>query len=329
MLTNMHFPGSAAARRLFVIGSFVEAHCWLVARSPGADESQHASAYVRESAGKGLAVALGAHRLGAAVDLLVAAGVDAAGDALLALLRREGLGTDHVHRLGPHSGQGCGLIDAQGDSTVSVFAGANALLTEHELRLADAALRQATVLYAQLEAPMPLVRSALARARRAGAVTVLNPSPWPTHADAQADWAALLTMAQVLVVNRGEARSALAALDGPDRDGALDALPDACLQAIWRQWPAGQWLVITLGAQGCVAYGADGAVLRVPGHAVTAQQPIGAGDAFSAGLCAALMEGRPMADVLRTANACGALAAGRDGIVEALPRRDEVMALLG
>ena len=328
MLAVMLLPESASARRLFVVGSFVEAHCWLVARSPGADESQHASAYVRESAGKGLAVALGAHRLGAAVDLLVAAGVDAAGDALLALLRREGLGTDHVHRLGPHSGQGCGLVDAQGGSTVSVFAGANALLSEHELRLADPALQQAALVYAQLEAPMPVVRSALARARRVGAVTVLNPSPWPTHADWRADWAALLTMAQVLVVNRAEARSALAALEGLGRDGAPDALPDASLQAIWRQWPNGRWLIITLGEQGCVAYGSDGAALRVPGRAVTAQQPIGVGDAFSAGLCAALMEGLPMADALRTATVCGALAAGRDGILEALPRRDEVLSLL-
>ena len=34
--------------KLFVIGSFVEAHCWLVARAPSNDESQHATAYVRE-----------------------------------------------------------------------------------------------------------------------------------------------------------------------------------------------------------------------------------------------------------------------------------------
>ena len=56
--------------RLFVVGSFVEAHCWTVATRPRPDESQLAHGYVRECAGKGLAVAVGAHRLGAAVDLL-------------------------------------------------------------------------------------------------------------------------------------------------------------------------------------------------------------------------------------------------------------------
>ena len=102
--------------RLFVVGSFVEAHCWTVATRPRPDESQLAHGYVRECAGKGLAVAVGAHRLGAAVDLLVAAGADAAGDALVDLLKREGLSTALVQRLGAVSGHGCGLIAAEGEA---------------------------------------------------------------------------------------------------------------------------------------------------------------------------------------------------------------------
>ena len=321
---------SCSSPRLFVVGSFVEAHCWFVAQRPGNDESQHANTYVRECAGKGLAVALGAHRLGATVDLLVAAGHDAAGDALLDLLQREGLGTAHVHRLGTHSGQGCGLISAQGETSVTVFAGANALLTEQELRPAMADLRQAAVVYAQLEAPLPTARAALQAGLAAGAVTVLNPSPWPAlgHAARPAEWAASLAATRVLVLNRTEALAWLGELGQDVAGHDLGAISAPALAAIWREWAGGEWLVITLGAQGCVAYGQDGAMHRVPGNALACSQPVGAGDAFSAGLCAALVAGAPMGLALRTANACGALAASREGILTALPFQHEVQALL-
>lgn len=327
MLRSMPTPTAIASNRLFVVGSFVEAHCWFVTDVGSADESRHAMAYVREHGGKGLAVALGARRLGAAVDLLIAAGEDAAGDALLALLQREALSSAHTHRLGPHSGQGCGMVGPHGETTVTVFAGANALLGVRELALADRALAQAAVVYAQLETSVALAVQAFQRARALGALTVLNASPWPATPARQvaAEWGALQAAAQVLVLNRNEAAGALAAIPIL---GALDALTSAALRAFWHMWSAAQWLVITLGAQGCVAYGADGAVWRLPGHAVTERQPIGAGDAFSAGLCAGLAEGWPMPQALAWANACGALAASRDGILHSLPYRDEVHALL-
>ena len=328
MLSYMHVLDDInSVRRLFVVGSYVEAQCWFVTRAPGADESQHASAYARECGGKGLAVALGARRLGAAVDLLVAAGEDAAGDALLALLGREGIDSTHAHRLGPHSGQGCGLIQPQGKTSVTVFAGANALLGERELALADAALRQAAVVYAQLETSLALAQEAFTRASAVGAITVLNASPWPAWQTLDGDEAqALLAVTRVLVLNRDEAAQAFSASGHAGE--APEELADAVLRAFWRAWPSGHWLVITLGAQGCVAYGITGEALRVPGHAVVARQAIGAGDAFSAGLCAALTEGLPMPQALALANACGALAASREGILTTLPARDEAHALV-
>ena len=318
--------------RLFVVGSYVEAHCWTVSTRPRPDESQLAHGYLRECAGKGLAVAVGAHRLGAAVDLLVAAGADAAGDALVDLLKREGLSTALVQRLGAVSGHGCGLIAAEGESTVTVFQGANALLGEAELHEAAPHLRRAAMVYAQLESPLALVRSALEMGGKAGAVTVLNASPWPSAQEGAAgeedlaNWAATLAAARILVVNRAEAARWLSELGVVDR--RLDALAPSTLAAIWRAWPAGGWLVVTLGGYGCVAYGRDGARYREHAHAVAHPHPIGAGDGFSAGLCRALAADGAMSEALRLANACGALAAGRAGIISGLPRWAEVQRLL-
>lgn len=305
--------------RLLVIGSYVEAHCWSVARLPGNDESLAASSYTRECAGKGLAVALGAHRLGAAVEVLLGIGEDHAGEALLALLAHEGLSERLVYRLGAYSGQGCGLLGAQGQSSVIVFPGANALLGPSQWAQAATLLPQTALLYAQLEAPAALVLTALQQARAAGARTVLNLSPRPPDTDANA-LSTLCAAADVLVVNRVEA-AALSTAQG------LTLPPDPrhwsaqTLAACWLRWPQTRWLVVTLGEQGCMAFERNGAALNLPGHAVAAVQPIGAGDAFSAGLCAALAKGAAMEHALQHANACGAYAASHPGLLASLPRQ--------
>ncbi|THT97469.1 hypothetical protein E9531_15950 [Lampropedia puyangensis] len=308
-------------QRFFVIGSFVQAHCWTVSKLPGCDESQQATEYIHEHAGKGLAVALGAHRLGAQVDLLMAVGSDAAGHAVLHQLTQEGLATAHIHRLGTYSGQGCGLISKENQTSVSVFPGANALLATEQLQQAIPLLKKAAVIYAQLEVPQDLVSQAFSCARRWGVTTILNPSPWPTTI-----CDGLLACTQILIVNQCEARALLLTL-GLLTQKPLDTLPAPLLQQLWRNWP-GQWLVITLGQHGVVAYSRDNAVLRLHGHTVQAIQPIGAGDAFSAGLCACLAQNLSMAQALAIANACGALAASRKGILTSLPHKTEVNTFL-
>ena len=63
--------------------------------------------------------------------------------------------------------------------------------------------------------------------------------------------------------------------------------------------------------------------------AVTAVDTVGAGDAFTAALTVALVEGQEPLDALRFACAAGAAAATRPGAQPSLPTREEVEALLG
>jgi sugar/nucleoside kinase (ribokinase family) len=75
-----------------------------------------------------------------------------------------------------------------------------------------------------------------------------------------------------------------------------------------------QWMVMTRGPHGACAFGVDGAELAVP--AVTVPEPkdsTGAGDAFAAGLCHALVQGRAMADALAEGTRWGAAKVGEDG----------------
>lgn len=87
--------------------------------------------------------------------------------------------------------------------------------------------------------------------------------------------------------------------------------------------------VVKAGADGAVAVGHDGEVVVCPSLSVpTVVDPIGAGDAFTAGLLAAILEGQSLGEALRWGNACGAAAVAVDGDMAGLPTREELGRLL-
>ena len=63
--------------RAFVLGNFVQACCWQVARLPAPGETLQAHGFHKEAGGKGLNVAVGLQRLGARVQTLIGCGQDA------------------------------------------------------------------------------------------------------------------------------------------------------------------------------------------------------------------------------------------------------------
>jgi sugar/nucleoside kinase (ribokinase family) len=88
--------------------------------------------------------------------------------------------------------------------------------------------------------------------------------------------------------------------------------------------------VVTLGPDGALAQARDGAgVLESPGFRVEARDTTGAGDAFHAGFIWALLEGRGVETVLRTANAAGAMNCRALGAQGGLASREALLAFLG
>jgi len=92
---------------------------------------------------------------------------------------------------------------------------------------------------------------------------------------------------------------------------------------------AAEVVVLKRGAAGCCILGARGEVLDVPAFRVQAVDPTGAGDCFDAGFVVGLLEGLPLEQVGRLANACGALGATRLGPMEGALPRAEVEAFMG
>jgi argininosuccinate lyase len=126
-------------------------------------------------------------------------------------------------------------------------------------------------------------RELLASAREGGARTFFDtawdPASWPQAT--RHEVLELLPHVDVFLPNEAEAAAASGEPDSPER-AAL------ALQAI-----SGGWVVVKLGSRGCFAAGPDGARLSATAPAVEIVDSTGAGDAFNAGLIAALADGRP------------------------------------
>ncbi len=86
-------------------------------------------------------------------------------------------------------------------------------------------------------------------------------------------------------------------------------------------------VVIKLGASGALAVDREGVLTRSPAVRVERiVDPVGAGDAFAAGLLTGLLRNFTLEDALALANRCGALAMLNPGDMEALPSWAEVAA---
>jgi ribokinase len=301
----MNDPGS-----LFVLGSFVVACSATVAALPEPGESLRADAFKAEAGGKGLNLALGARRLGASVDGLFAIGNDLFSEFARSAFVEAGLAPAMLRSYNRATGAGIGFTDARGENCLAVYPGANLCLDAGAVRAAAPALQAADLVLAQFEIGDEPIAEAFSLARRSGVRTVLNPSPY------RAIDPDILRNVSVLVVNRTEAARMACSLKMPQppcEQQGLAPMADALL----RRGP--ELVVVTLGADGAIAFAADGPPLRQPAFSVDVIDTLGAGDAFTAGLAASMAGGRPLNDCLARASACGAIVCRGRGVFDWLP----------
>jgi ribokinase len=302
--------------RVCVIGSSNLDFTVAVPRLPEVGETVSGGTLVMSAGGKGANQAVAARRLGAEVAFVTLLGADPMGDRLAATLAAAGLPTAPIGRTSDApTGVALIAVDPAGRNQIAVAPGANHRLTVELAARHRSLVAWADVLLLQLETPVETVRWALGEARRLGKRTVLNPAParvLPLPDD-------LLRLVDYLTPNEMEA----ARLLGRDVRSLEDA--ERAAQSLVERGVTAA--VVTLGRDGAVLRSASG-TLRVPAFDVVAIDTVGAGDAFSGGLAAALAAGASVADALLVASAAGGLTCTRRGAVEALPARQEVLDLM-
>ena len=155
-----------------------------------------------------------------------------------------------------------------------------------------------------------------ARGRRPLTVLDLDYRPmfWASRRAAAEEIAAVLPLVTVAVGNLDEAQTAVGESDP--------------LRAARALLSAGAGLaVIKMGPDGVLGATAD-EVVTVPPAPVTVLNGLGAGDGFGGALCHGLLAGWPLLQVLRFANAAGAIVASRLECSTAMPTTAEVESLL-
>ncbi len=155
-----------------------------------------------------------------------------------------------------------------------------------------------------------------ARGRKRHTVLDLDYRPvfWASREEASAQVRAALPHVTVAVGNREECEVAVGETDA---DRAADALLDAGVElAVVKQGPRG-----VLGATRAER-------VVVPPTPVEVVNGLGAGDAFGGSLVHGLLAGLPLEQVLRNANAAGALVASRLECSTAMPTSAEIEAHL-
>ena len=275
--------------------------------------------------------AVGLARLGHAVTFIGRLGADGIGTAALRRLRGEGVDVRFVRTeeeaptgilireqrsLGPsevtyrRAGSAGSRLDVEDvNAAAAVIAGARWLHLTGITPALSASARAAVSRAVDLAQDAGLTISLDVNLRR---------KLWP---DAEA--------APVLRELAGRVDVVLAGLDEARvvADQATDA-PSRLARGIVELGP--DLVVLKLGSDGAMAFERDRAEVLRPAYAVPAVvDPVGAGDAFSAGFIAARLEGSEVGRALEVANACGAAAVSALGDLTGAPTRVELDRLLG
>ena len=288
---------------------------------PRAGETIHAARYAIGLGGKGANQAAAASRLAASLGLQVALAGRTGIDPFADMARRHlaGFGIDLAAlRSDPDHPTGIALIgiDAAGENAITVAGGANMAIDASDVAAIAPLLARTRVLLLQLETPLAISLLAARHIRAAGGLVILDPAPAPADGLPDEAW----QLVDLLTPNETETER-LVGIRPVDPQSAAAAADRLQARGLGR-------VIVKLGARG--VYWRDGAEDGfVPPFPVRAIDSVAAGDCFNGGLAVALAGGDRLADAVRFAAACGALATTRPGAAEAAPTLEEVRVLLG
>ena len=280
--------------------------------------------FSRYLGGSSANMAVGIARLGARVGIVSCLGNDSLSDFLRAFLAEENVETSHIQTAPGFLPSLCLTEVSPPDRFPQVFYRHDAVdtrLDATEDDLAYVASSRMLITNGTALCASPSRESAyraMERARASGAQVVLDidfrSMSWRSAADAGLAVRLALPFVDVLIGNQLEFKL-VAGLDNLNR--ATEKLMKSGVPL----------LVSKLGDEGTRALTANEQVF-LPPYKVEICTTIGAGDGFASGFLRARLEGMPLLDCLHWGNAAAAIVVSRLNCSEAMPRREEVEALM-
>ncbi|NJJ03108.1 ribokinase [Corynebacterium coyleae] len=291
-----------SAAKICVVGSINADLTVNVDRHPTPGETLLGSGGGITAGGKGANQACAAARLGAPVALVGAVGTDSNAIPATALLREANVDLTHVEEVNEVTGLAVITVAANGENTVQVVPGANALVDADFVSRHAEPVEAAEVVLLQGEIPADGFARAVELARGRVVINLAPVVDVPREA---------LLAADPLMANEHEAGLILDQL-GYDSTGTPEDLARRLKDAGFAS------VVLTLGAAGALVAD-DDALTPIPSPQVEAVDTVGAGDSFAGAFCARIIEGDTLVEASTYACRVGAFSVTRPGAQPSYP----------
>lgn len=265
--------------------------------------------------GKGANQAVAAARAGSEVRFYGALGDGGHGRQMYKNLAKNNVDVSGVEMLeGVPSGLATIFVNEE-DGTHRIVVSQGANLKARQATVPDKVLDDKTIVLVQGELPMKETEALIIRAKARGARTVMNFAPATQQLSR-----AMMDNLDIIVLNEHEANLVGKMFDIQTHDKTAFA------QELFTTFNL--VTVVTLGGVGSIVAASEGTYM-VPPLKIKPIDTVGAGDAYTGYLCAALDQGKTLEEALTVASAAGSLACTKVGAQTALPMRDEVEPYLG
>ncbi len=302
------------SKQILVLGSINVDHILQVDHLPQPGQTLAGQSYNIMAGGKGANQAVACARLGGNTHIMAAIGEDEFGREIVCQLNDEGIETSAViEAQGHNTGVALIFVDAKGENSIGISAGANDALTADDVVRHAQLIANADYLLLQQEVCDAVILQAIHSAKKYALKVVLNPAPARPLPDE------VLRSVDVITPNQSEAEilTGVKVTDGKSAQYAASLLHDKGIMNV----------VITMGPLG--AYASSGVSGRqqgelIAGFPVKAVDTTAAGDTFNGALLVALAEGKSLHEAVFFANASAGLSVMSDGSQSSIPYRFEV-----
>ena len=259
-----------------VIGSINMDTTLRLTKMPKPGETMHAHEIFHAGGGKGANQAVAAKRSGARTSFIGGVGTDSEGQQLLDLLTKENIDTSGIAEIeGAATGQAMIMVDAAGENSILIHAGANNAFHEQEVRKNKELITNSDFIIAQFESSLDATILAFSIAKNAGKTTILNPAPARETIPTE-----LLEKTDIIIPNETETEI-ITGIRVTDHDSLVAAAEKMHELGIGT-------VIITLGSAGAF-YHTEKEHGIVPAFKVDAVDTTAAGDTFIGALSSTLL----------------------------------------
>ncbi len=267
----------------------------------------HAQQLHTESGGKGYNQAVACAKMGIEVSYLSRVGNDKTGQDCIDYLHQLGIHDYFVKDVVKNTALATILTDQKGENEVIVYPGAFTHLCVKDVGIFEEEIKTADCLLVQYELPIEVIKEAMAIAKKASTLIILNPAP-AIYQDFS-----LLEMADIVCPNLEEARCLYQIPSTVSNHEMGRYLQDKIQNRV----------IITMGKNGCL-FVEKGKYQYFSSIQVETVDTTGAGDVFNAGIATALANHKSIEEAIQFAIVASGLSVTKKYVMDAIPTIEDI-----